>query len=110
MKDELRAQLYLRVMGNELAFGTLDGSDLKKLRAGKARSFLDDLVKRLVKDGEVSVTQSAVVLDTTMVIPTGQCLPAYVSEMRVVVGVRVLGGVGVDVGCWVLGGWVEQQG
>ena len=71
VKDELRAQLYLRVMGNELAYGMVDGSDVKKLRDGKARSFFDDLAKQLLKEGEVAVTQSAMFMDTTMVIPTG---------------------------------------
>ena len=81
VKDDLRAQLYLRVLGNELAYGMLDGSDVKKLRDGKAQSFFDDLAKKLLKDGEVALTQSAMFMDTTMVIPTGRSpTPLYPGE------------------------------
>ncbi|XP_076440191.1 uncharacterized protein LOC143279842 [Babylonia areolata] len=75
VKDDLRGQLYMRVFGNELAYGVLDGSGIRKLREGKAQSFFDDLAKKLMKDGQVSFTQSAVFLDTTIIIPTVAGLP-----------------------------------
>ncbi|KAL8574007.1 hypothetical protein ACOMHN_029454 [Nucella lapillus] len=75
VKDDLRGQMYLRIFGNELAFGMIDGSSVRKLREGKAQSFFDDLVKKLMKDGEVSFTQSAVFLDTTITFPTVAGLP-----------------------------------
>jgi hypothetical protein len=59
-------------MGNELAYRMWDGADVKKLKDGKASDAMDDLMDRLFKDGQVSVTQSAMFLDSTMIIPTGK--------------------------------------
>ena len=58
-------------MGNELAFSSVEGRQLSKLREGQAKAFFDDLAAKLIKDGEVSLTQSAMFLDTSIIIPTG---------------------------------------
>ena len=70
-KDDLQAEFYMRMMGNEMYFRSVDGSVVKKLRDGRGSAFFDDLMKKLMKDGSYSYTQSASVLDSTMIIPTG---------------------------------------
>lgn len=75
VRDELRAQLYVRVMGNELAYRMLDSSDVEKLKDGKASAFRDDVLNNLLKGGQVSFTQSVMFLDSTLIIPTALGLP-----------------------------------
>lgn len=77
IKDDLRAQVYLRVFGNELAFKGLDGDDVAKWRnrGDKKKSLMDEVLEKLAKNEELSFTQSAIFLDSSIIIPTAAGLP-----------------------------------
>ncbi|KAK7501815.1 hypothetical protein BaRGS_00006901, partial [Batillaria attramentaria] len=70
--DELKGSMYLRMFGNEMTYQRFQGMDT--LTSGKTFNMLDFLIK-LSKDHDISLTQSMVLMDTSMTIPTSSGLP-----------------------------------
>ncbi|XP_071088621.1 uncharacterized protein [Haliotis cracherodii] len=70
--DGLRGDLYLRIFGNEMYYDHLKGVD--PLASIKDFNFLDFLIK-MTKKRDYSFTQSANILDSSMIIPTSSGLP-----------------------------------
>ncbi|RUS82210.1 hypothetical protein EGW08_010024, partial [Elysia chlorotica] len=66
-KDDMTASVYLRLFGNEFGYRHFTESELTGI---KEELQVDDLLKTLAKGRELSWTQSALFLDSTMHVPT----------------------------------------
>lgn len=75
VKEDLRAQLYLRVFGNEVAYTMLDrssSSNLERMRGPGGNQYFEEILQRLAKNEQFSFSHSAMFLDSTLVIPTSE--------------------------------------
>ncbi|XP_071116773.1 uncharacterized protein [Haliotis cracherodii] len=70
--DHLRGDLYMRIFGNEMYYDHFKGVD--PLASIKNFNFLDFLIK-MSKKQDYSFTQSMMILDSSMIIPTSSGLP-----------------------------------
>ncbi|GFR65207.1 apolipophorin [Elysia marginata] len=75
-KDEMSATVYLRLFGNEFGHRHFSESELTGVQKDMQP---DDLMKTLAKGRELSWTQSALFLDSTMQVPTVAGMPLALS-------------------------------
>ena len=72
----MTASVYLRLFGNEFGYRHFTQNDLTGV---KEELQVDDLLKTLAKGRELSWTQSALFLDSTMHVPTLAGMPLALS-------------------------------
>jgi len=70
--DELKGDFYMRMFGNEIYYNHFKGSD--PFNTKEKVNFLEMLIK-MSKSEEYSFTQSVMILDSSMIIPTSCGLP-----------------------------------
>lgn len=70
--EELRGSLYMRVFGNELRYMNFQGLD--SLIANNNFNFIDMLMK-LSKDNDYQFSQSMMILDSRIIVPTSSGFP-----------------------------------
>lgn len=70
--DELRGSLYMRVFGNELRYMNFQGLD--SMFSQKSFNFLD-MIMKLTKENDYQYTQSAMFMDSSVIVPTSSGFP-----------------------------------